>query len=384
MWRTSELGKKGEILKVLVSGGAGFIGSQTVDLLQERGYEVRILDGLFSPVHLNRKKPSYVPEDAEFTLGDVRNKNDWEKALKEVDVVFHLAAYQDYLTDFSKFFQVNSVGTALLYEVIVERNLPVKKVIIGSSQAIYGEGNYRCPEDGTVYPDLRSLEQLQRGDWEVKCPECGGKIKMQLTDESRVNPQNQYAISKYSQELTGLNLGKRYKIPTVCLRYSIVQGPRQSFYNLYSGALRTFSLSVYFKKRPVIYEDGLQLRDYVNIEDVVRANLLVMEDPRGDYQVYNVGGGKAYTVLELASTVRRAFGDEVNPRIAGEFRFGDTRHIVSDISKIKTLGWKPINSVEKSVSDYVAWLKGNHVVQDLAEYTQKKMKDQSVVRKAKV
>ena len=370
-------------MKVLVTGGAGFIGSHTVDLLLERGHKVRILDGLFPPVHLNKKKPSYVSRDAEFVLGDMRNKQDWERGLKGVDVVFHLAAYQDYLTDFSRFFQVNAVGTALLYEVIVERKLDIKRVIIGSSQAVYGEGKYRCPRDGTVYPNLRSLEQLERGDWEVKCPECGGKTGMQLTDESRINPQNQYAISKYSQELISLNLGKRYKIPTVCLRYSIVQGPRQSFCNLYSGALRTISLSIYFKRRPVIYEDGLQLRDYVNIEDVVRANLLVMEDPGTDYQVYNVGAGKTYTVLELAGVVGRAFGDELNPRIAGEFRLGDTRHIASDISKIGTLGWKPINSIEKSVGDYVAWLKEEEAIQDLAEYTQKKMKDQGVVRKAK-
>jgi len=369
-------------LKVLVTGGAGFIGSHTVDALLAKGYRVRIMDSLEPRVHLNGR-PDYVPEEAEFILGDVRNKADWEKALKGVDRVFHFAAYQDYLTDFSKFFNVNSRGTALLYEVIVEKKLPVEKVIVTSSQAVYGEGKYRCPGDGTVYPDLRNLEQLEKGDWEVKCPECGGKTEMRDTDESRINPQNQYAISKYSQELISLNLGKRYKIPTVCLRYSIVQGPRQSFYNLYSGALRTFSLSVYFKRRPVIYEDGLQLRDYVNIEDVVQANLLVMEDSRADYQVYNVGGGKAYTVLELAGMVGRAFGDEVNPKIAGEFRFGDTRHIASDISKIKALGWKPMNSVEKSVGDYVAWLKEEETIQDFAEFAQKKMKDQGVIRTAK-
>jgi len=365
-----------------VTGGAGFIGSHTVDGLLAKGYGVRIMDSLEPPVHL-KGRPDYIPEEAEFILGDVRSKADWQKALKGIEVVFHFAAYQDYLTDFSKFFDVNSRGTALLYEVIVEKKLDIKKVIIASSQAVYGEGKCRCPGDGRVYPDLRNLEQLERGDWGVKCPECGGKTEMQLTDESRINPQNQYAVSKYSQELISLNLGKRYKIPTVCLRYSIVQGPRQSFYNLYSGALRTFSLSVYFKRKPVIYEDGLQLRDYVNIEDVVRANLLVMEDSRADYQVYNVGGGKAYTVLELAGMVEKTFRDEVSPEIRGEFRFGDTRHIVSNISKIKALGWKPMNSVEKSVGDYVAWLKQEEAIQDLAEFAQKKMKDQGVIKKAK-
>jgi len=365
-----------------VTGGAGFIGSHTVDVLLAKGYKVRIMDSLEPPVH-PKGRPDYVPTEAEFILGDVRNKADWKTALDEVDLVFHFAAYQDYLTDFSKFFDVNSRGTALLYEVIVEEKLCVEKVIVASSQAVYGEGKYECSEDGIVYPDPRSLDQLERGEWELRCPKCSRKMKMQLTDESRVNPQNQYAISKYSQELIGLALGRRYQIPIVCLRYSIVQGPRQSPYNLYSGALRTFALSTYFKKGSVVYEDGLQLRDYVNIEDAVRANLLVMEDSRADYEVYNVGGGRAYTVLELADIGGKTSGDEPKPRISGEFRFGDTRHIVSDISKIRTLGWKPVNILEKSVGDYVAWLKEEEAIQDLVEYTQKKMKDQGVVRKAK-
>jgi len=367
-------------LKVLVTGGAGFIGSHTVDLLLQRGYEVRILDGLFPPVHLNRKKSSYVPEDAEFVLGDVRNKKNWEKALKGVNVVFHLAAYQDYLTDFSKFFDVNSRGTALLYEVIVEKKLSVEKVIVASSQAVYGEGKYRCPEDGIVYPDLRSLEQLKRGDWELKCPKCGSKIKVQLTDESRVNPANSYGISKYSQELIGLTLGKRYTIPTTCLRYSIVQGPRQSPYNLYSGALRSFALSIYFGKEPLVYEDGQQLRDYVNIEDVARANLLALEDARTDYEVYNVGGGKGYTVLDLANIVAKASGKEVRNKASGRFRLGDTRHIISDISKLKLRGWQPINSIDKSVRDYLDWLRTTEATEDIIEYCQRRMKKLEVIQ----
>jgi len=369
-------------LKVLVTGGAGFIGSHTGDALLAKGHKIRIMDSLEPPVHL-KGKPNYVPEEAEFIRGDVRNRADWKIALEGIDLVFHFAAYQDYLTDFSRFFDVNSKGTALLYEVIVGKKLPVEKVIVASSQAVYGEGKYECSEDGIVYPDPRSLDQLERGNWELRCPKCGGKIKMELTDEARVNPQNQYAISKYSQELIGLALGRRYEIPTVCLRYSIVQGPRQSPYDLYSGALRAFALSTYFEKGSVIYEDGLQLRDYVNIEDAVRANLLVMEDSKADYEVYNVGGGRAYTVLELADMVGETFGNEVRSKTSGEFRVGDTRHIVSDISKIRTLGWKPINSIEKSVADYVAWLKEEEAIQDLVEYSRKEMKDQGVVRKAK-
>ena len=367
-------------MKVLVTGGAGFIGSHTVEALLAKGHRVRIMDSLEPPVHL-KGKPDYIPEKAEFILGDVRIKTDWKKALKGIDIVFHFAAYQDYLTDFSKFFDVNSRGTALLYEVAVEKNLPLKKVIIASSQAVYGEGKYECSEDGTVYPGPRSLEQLKRGDWELRCPKCERKIKMQLTDESRVNPANSYGISKYSQELIGLTLGKRYSIPTICLRYSIVQGARQSPYNLYSGALRAFAVSIHSGKEPLIYEDGMQLRDYVNIEDVVRANLLALEDSRMDYQIYNVGGGRAYTVLELAGIVEMTLKREVKNKASGKFRFGDTRHINSDISKLKALGWQPINPIEKSVGDYVAWLKEEGAIQDLVKFAQKKMENQGVVRK---
>ena len=366
-------------MKVLVTGGAGFIGSHTVDALLAKGHRVRIMDSLEPPVHL-KGRPDYIAEKAEFIRGDVRVKTDWEKALKEIEVVFHFAAYQDYLTDFSKFFEVNSRGTALLYEVIVEKKVAVEKVIIASSQAVYGEGKYECSEDGIVYPAPRSLEQLRRGDWKLRCPKCGTGIKMQLTNESRVDPANSYGISKYSQELIGLTLGKRYNIPTICLRYSIVQGPRQSPYNLYSGALRAFAVSVYSGKEPIIYEDGQQLRDYVNIEDVVRANLLALEDSRMNYQVYNVGGGRTYTVLELAGIVEMALKREVKNKASGKFRFGDTRHITSDISKLKALGWQPINSIEKSVKDYLSWLSTIEIRENMVEYAQKRMETLKVTQ----
>ena len=175
-------------MKVLVTGGAGFIGSHTVDLLLEKGFEVRVLDNLEPPVHPEREKPAYVPKDVELLLGDVRCRDDMDKALKGIDAVIHLAAYQDYLTDFSKFFHVNTVGTALIYELIVEKNYPVQKVVVASSQAAYGEGKYHCQEHGTVYPPLRSPEQLAKGEWEPKCPECGGKITPVKTDEAGLIP----------------------------------------------------------------------------------------------------------------------------------------------------------------------------------------------------
>jgi len=363
-------------MKILITGGLGFIGSHTADALLAQRYFVRILDNLSEPVHRDGK-PLYVPKGAEIIIGDVRSKADWERALEGIDVVYHMAAYQDYLTDLSKFFHVNTVGTTLLYEVAVERSLPLKKVIVASSQAVYGEGKYRTESGEIVYPNSRSRKQLEEGRWDIEWN--GSRLIPQWTDEAVVNPQNQYAISKYTQELVALNLGCRYEIPTVCLRYSIVQGPRQSFYNAYSGACRIFSLSYLFRRQPIIYEDGHQIRDFVNIEDVVCANLLVLEKEEANYRCFNVGGGRAYTVLEFAEIVARVFGCPFEPKLTGEFRFGDTRHIMSDITSLKVLGWSPQHAAEYSVLAYKEWLTSQDVSEEILEYAYSHMRELNVV-----
>jgi len=369
-------------VRVLVTGGAGFIGSHTVDALLEKGYEVTILDSLEKPVHL-KGKPNYIPKQVRFIEGDVRRREDFLKALEGVQIVYHFAAYQDYLPDFSKFFHVNSVGTALLYELIVEHKLDVKKVIVASSQAVAGEGLYRNNDGREILPPIRSLEQLQKAQWDILEAETKRRLHWQPTPETVVNPQNQYAMSKYSQEMIAVNLGRRYAIPSVALRYSIVQGPRQSFYNNYSGACRIFSLSYFFDRAPLIYEDGEQVRDYVNIRDVVRANLLVLEDSRADGQVINVGGGEAYSVKEFCSIVARVFDKEhLRPRIPGLFRFGDTRHSFSDISKLRALGWEPQFTPQDSVRAYREYLEEQTDIDDIVEYAEQSMKSLNVVRAA--
>jgi len=427
-------------MRVLVTGGAGFIGSHTVDALLGRGYEVRILDNLQKPVHL-KGKPKYLPKAAEFVFGDVRDKRMLEYALAGMDVVYHFAAYQDYLPDFSTYFHVNAVSTALIYEIIVEKKLPMKKVIVASSQAVLGEGIYECLkckgesekrkekdekggekrikgqnisdcglrmaesgiaeeqradgkgerlrgqkfhlEDWEWMPDIRVEEQLAKGDWEHKCPRCGEVLKYLPTPEEGSHPQNQYALSKISEEGIAINLGRRYGIPSVGMRYSIVQGPRQSFYNAYSGANRIFSLSLYLDKAPTIYEDGLQVRDYVNIEDVVLANLLVLDKDEANYEVYNVGSGRAYTVLEFYNIVRREFNKDVAPVLPNAYRYGDTRHIFSDIRKLAALGWKPRFTPEKSVRDYRQYLEEQTDVEDILVYAEAQMKKMNVVRRAR-
>jgi len=369
-------------VKILVTGGAGFIGSHTVDRLLEKGHEVRILDNLQKPVHL-KGKPDYIPDSAEFILGDVRDKTTLEKAMQGVDAVYHLAAYQDYLPDFSTYFHVNSVSTALIYEIIVEKNLPVKKVIVASSQAVLGEGLYQCEEHGELIPDIRLEAQLSRGDWEHHCPYCDRYMQYQLTPEERINPQNQYAMSKHSQEIIAVNLGKRYGIPSVAMRYSIVQGPRQSFYNAYSGAMRIFNLHLYFDRQPTIYEDGMQIRDYINYLDVVDANLMVLENEKANYQSFNVGGGMPYTVLDFYRKVQEVTGKNIEPVISKYYRYGDTRHIHSDISKLRSLGWEPKVPIEESIRAYWEYLKKQTDIDDILEFAEQTMMKKGIVRAVK-
>lgn len=365
-------------MTILVTGGAGFIGSHTVEALLEEGHGVRVIDSLDPKIHATGK-PSYLPDRVPFLEADVRSRAAWEEALEGVTAVFHFAAYQDYLTDFSTFYHVNAVGTALLYETIVARNLPVEKVVIASSQAVYGEGTYRCGEHGTMYPPPRSREQLDAGEWEHSCPSCGRILETVPTDEARTSPANSYAISKYTQETLSLNLGRQYQVPTTALRYSIVQGPRQSFYNAYSGACRVFCLSAHFDEKAIVFEDGGQKRDYINIEDVVRANLLVLADRSSDYEVYNVGGGRAYTVLEFLAIVRQVSGKNIEFEIGDSYRYGDTRHILSDIRKIEKLGFVPKETPEKSVRDYIDWLCTDGEGSGILEQAYDRMKSSQIV-----
>ena len=377
-------------MKILVTGGAGFIGSHTVDRLLASGREVRILDALRPPVHDGSGLPKYVPTDhAEVVLGDVRDRATWEQALIGVDAVFHFAAYQDYLPDFSTFFHVNTVSTALLYEIIVANQLPVRKVIVASSQAVYGEGKYACANcrsraaggDAIRYPPPRGDAQLRAGKWDVVCPVCGMPMEPQWTNESVTSPHNAYAISKYSQELIAMRLGTRYGIPTVCLRYSIVQGPRQSFRNAYSGVLRIFAQRILAGKHAVSYEDGSQLRDYVSVHDVTRANLLTLEDERADFQVFNVGGDRRVSVLEYARLIGERAGRIVEPEIPGIYRFGDTRHIFSDIRKLRSLGWNPRVPLERIVDEYLEWVCAQPDFRDRSAEAGARMETLGVLRK---
>ncbi len=376
-------------MKILITGGAGFIGSHTADALIAKGHQVRLLDNLQPAVH-PKGQPAYLNPEAEFIQGDVRNAKTWRKALKDVEAVYHLAAYQDYLTDFSTFFDVNAVSTALLYEILVADTgrHNVQKVIVAASQAVMGEGRYCCPHcdpshTNPLYPSIRLEKQLSMGQWAHQCPECHSDLLWLPSDESVINPCNQYALSKHAQEQIAIQLGRRYAIPSVVMRYSIVQGPRQSFYNAYSGAMRIFALSLLFDRAPMIYEDGQQVRDFVNIADVVAANIMVLERSDANYQVFNVGGGKAWTVNRFYDAMQAHTGKFMAPQMGGYYRFGDTRHIYSDTARLQALGWSPQRKVEDSISAYWDYLTTHQDKTDILAYAEKQMRSQNVIRKAK-
>ena len=365
-------------MRALVTGGAGFIGSHLVDELLRRNHEVVVLDNLETRVHAGGMA-NPLPADVRFVRGDVRDKSAWEEALEGVEIVFHQAAYQDYMPDYSKFFHTNVVGTVLLYEVIRERKLKVQKIVTASSQAVYGEGQCQCQVHGLVMPPARLQAQMERGDWDLKCPLCGAPVKALQLKEEYANPYNQYALSKYSGELAALRLGRLFRIPTVALRYSITQGPRQSPCNSYSGVCRIFTLRLLNGEPPVVYEDGHQLRDYVHVSDVVQANLLVAQDSRADFEVFNVGSGIGLTVLEYAGQLARTLGSELTPLIPGKFRVGDNRHSVSSIDKLRALGWSPHKNLEHILKDYVAWLEGSSLREQFYLHADREMEKAGVV-----
>jgi len=362
--------------KVLITGGAGFIGSNTADALKEKGFSVRIMDLLEPPVH-NGAWPSYIKKKGfDLLKGDVRKKNDWMKALRGVTYVIHLAAYQDQRPDFSKFFDTNTTSSALLYECIVEKKFPIKKVILASSQFVYGDGQYKCAKTKKIfYAPLRTLKQFEKKEWNIKCP-CHGEdaIQIPFEEDQIIMPTNSYGLSKKAIEDLSLRLGMTYQIPTTLYRYSIVQGARQSPRNLYSGALRIFVSQALSGLPITVYEDGLGTRDFVNVHDVVAANILALKNKKTDFEIFNVGGGKAYHVLDFAKKVKKITNSK-SEIVVGGFRRTDTRNAVSNISKFKKIGRKPKYNIDQSIKEYVTWFKNEGFDKKVDKNRLKKLKE---------
>jgi dTDP-L-rhamnose 4-epimerase len=370
------------ITRVLVTGGAGLIGSHIADAALAAGWQVRILDNLQRQTH-RHGKPPWVPREAEFVHGDVRHRRTWERALAGVDVVFHEAAYGGYMPEIAKFIDSNGVGTALMLETIRDRELPVRKVVVASSQAVYNEGAYRCPEHGHFYGTTRALAQLERGDWDIHCPVCGLPAAPAPTDEDApTGGENVYAISKLVQERLVISWGRDTGIPVVALRYSCTYGPRQSLFNPYTGVIAIFCTRLANDLPPVVYEDGRQSRDLIFVEDVARANLLVAQDARADGQIFNVGTGQAAAIGDLARLLAGRLGKAIEPRIPGEFRPGEMRALITDASRLGALGFAPTVGLSDGIDRYLDWVRTQGSIGEYFGEAERLLRRRRVVKRA--
>ncbi len=347
---------KQNIKKILVTGGAGFIGSHTVDLLVKNGYQVVVLDSLKPPTH-NGKIPTWFNKKAKLVRGDVRKKKDWQRALDGVGAIVHLAAYMDYHPDFSTYVQTNIESLSLLFEIITEEKLPIKKIIIASSQAVYGEGKYHCRSHGIIYASPREEKQFERHQWEQRCPVCDKEVApIAEKEEDILLPLVPYGLSKLASEQFIMAMGRAFSIPAVALRFSIVVGARQSFRHFYSGALRSFAVNARSNEPIEMNEDGGQLRDFVHVQDVALAIVRTLENSRANFEIFNVGSGHATRVFDLAKIVAKESNTKFKPLLQHRYRAGGARHSVMSISKLKKLGWKPQHTLREAVVDYVSWL----------------------------
>ena len=351
--------------EILVTGGAGFIGSHLVDALVDRGHTVRVLDSLDPQVHgPDRESPDLIAEHVragrvEFQRADIRDSGAVARALEGVEVVYHQAAavgVGQSMYRIEDYVDVNSRGGAVLLEAIVERRDQLRKLVVASSMSIYGEGKYRCEEHGEVSPPLRSDEQFARGDWEMHCPHCDRIVEALPTDESKpLQPTSVYAVTKRDHEELFLSVGRAYDIPTVALRYFNVYGPRQSLNNPYTGVAAIFISRLLNGNPPLVFEDGLQSRDFVHVRDIVQANLKALDRSEADYGVFNIGTGRSLSLMEMLDALRDRLGGP-EPELVGRFRKGDIRHCFADITRARErLGYEPTMRFEDGIGDLAAW-----------------------------
>ena len=357
---------------VLITGGAGFIGSHLSKKLLSNGYEVRIIDSLSPQVHgADAKLPKYLEPSVEFIQGDILNEEELERALNGVGAVIHLAAETGVgqsMYEITRYIDVNIKGSAILLEKIAKCRDSVSKVILASSRAVYGEGKYQCKNCGVVYPEQRGEEKLRRKQWQMYCPTCGQGVEPIPTNEDAITrPTSIYAVSKLAQEQLFSVIAGAYKIPTVILRYFNVYGTGQSLNNPYTGILSIFASRILNRKSPEIYEDGLESRDFVHVTDAVKATMLALEKDEANYQVLNVGCGQRETVLEVAKLLVERLGSNLEPVYVGKYRVGDIRHCYADLAKIRNkLGYEPSMSIEEGIADFANWVKKQKNVLDLS------------------
>lgn len=363
-----------ETLNVLVTGGAGFIGSHLVDALVERGHRVRVLDALVSQVHEENRRPEHLRAEAEFIHGDVCDRAVVERALEGIDAVYHEAAevgVGQSMYQIERYVRANNLGTSVLLEAVISRRERIRKLVVASSMSIYGEGAYTCPNCGISHPQLRPGAQLLARRWEVECQKCGAALApAPTTEEKPLFPTSIYAITKQDQEQFCLVVGRAYDIPTVALRYFNVYGTRQALSNPYTGVCAIFSARLLNDQPPMIFEDGEQTRDFVHVSDIVQANLLALETDRADYQAVNVGTGRPTSIKQVTALLSEGLGKNLVPEIVGKYREGDIRHCVADISRArKLLGYEPKVTLESGIPELLAWVRGQRPTDQVAQAT---------------
>ncbi len=345
---------------ILITGGAGFVGSHLADALLAAGHNVRIFDNLTEQVHPDGV-PDYLSSDAEFFYGDVQDGTALSRALDGIQVVFHLAAavgVGQSMYEIERYMGSNTQGTAVLLQELLRRLDNVEKLVLASSMSIYGEGRYRCVQCGDVTPGLRSTVQLRLKQWEPTCPVCGSPLAPVPTDESKpLQCSSIYSLSKKDQEEMCLLFGRTYGLPVVALRYFNIYGTRQSLSNPYTGVAAIFASRLMNRKPPMIFEDGRQLRDFVSVQDIVRANLLAMERPQADGMALNIGSGQPISISEVAAGLARAMDTEISAELTQKYRVGDVRHCFADITAAnKFLGYAPQVRFAHGLTELAQWL----------------------------
>ncbi len=356
---------------ILITGGAGFIGSRLCEKLFDIGYNITVMDNLSSQIHGNGESFLFnrIKDKCIFINGDVRNKNDWKKAIKDQEIIVHLAAETgtgQSMYEIEKYNEVNIMGTAYMLELLSSGNHKVKKIVIASSRAIYGEGKYLCPIHEIVYPNQRNDVDMYNRKFNLKCDICHSELQLVATDESsKIHPTSIYGITKQQQEqmvmITAASLG----ISAVSFRYQNVYGPGQSLANPYTGILSIFSTRILNGNDVDVYEDGEESRDFVYIEDAVDATILGIEKEKANAQVFNVGSGVATTVRQVAEVLKSFYNSEINILINGKYRLGDIRHNYADLTKINHfLGFSPKYDFQKGISDFVSWVKTQKIMKD--------------------
>lgn len=377
-------------MKVLITGGAGFIGSNIALKLLKNGYRVTVLDTLSEQIHganPESTSPLYqkIKDKVDFIQGDVNNREDLEKALVDVDYVIHLAAETgtgQSMYEIKKYVDTNIGGTALLLDILTNTEHHVKRVVVAESRAVYGEGKYHCPICGDVYPYERTDENLAKGDFKCKCPKCGGEVDLiATTEDSAIHPSSVYGISKQVQGQLVHLVCKSIGVESVSFRYQNVYGPGQSLTNPYTGILSIFSTRIKNGNGINIFEDGKETRDFVYIDDVVDATILGMEVPEANGHVFNVGTGIATDVLTVANTLCEKYGINVPITVSGNYRLGDIRHNFADITAARQiLGFEPKWSFSDGIEQFTNWVNQQEVNEDNYETSIEEMKKKGLYK----